>query len=212
MILGRVKYGRAKGTLLTKFRGERRYVETIYDGVSNESYIDRYFGVADLFPYRGSDKQERLRVLDLGSSFGIAAFGLKELLRIKGYDAYIIGVDPERQNFTFPQEYHGMKLISGLDEKVQGLAQDIPLSDGSVDFVVFQNVNQGSNFREEDGVNALIEIIRVLRPQGSAYILEYGGMRRKFPGEIQGKLVGRDQLIEYAEVMQRKLNSEPLPK
>ena len=208
--LARNKYRSEKEELSKRFGGEQRYAETTYDGVSNESYIDRYFKIADLLPYKEADEHEQLVVLDLGSSFGIAAFGLKELLRIKGYDTHIIGVDPERRNFTFPAQHRGRELTNGLDERVQGIAQAIPLTRESVDFVIFQNSNYGNSFSEGDSIKTLKEIVRVLKPTGSAYLLEHSFRRGKFPDEIQERLIDRDRLREYT-VMQRTLNPEPAP-
>lgn len=143
---------------------ERFLRATFDDTAIDYDRLERILGLGTGSWYRRQTLQHAglvpgLRVVDVGMGTGLVS---KEILRITGEPANLVGVDPSP----------GMMAQAGaLPTEVQrlvGKAESIPLPDASADFIVM-----GYALRHiADFATAAREFRRVLRPGGRLLILE----------------------------------------
>jgi len=142
---------------------------------------DRYKGIVDEVY---SELKNRLdneddgftyRILDVGSSLGVAVNGLKNRLNKKliedpdeqsfeRADIEVHELDPERQAFDYT-ERHSNKI---LENPVQAVSQDLPYKDNSFDLTIS---NAALTPLDEDEIkDSVDEFERVTDTEGAVYV------------------------------------------
>lgn len=143
---------------------------------SEQSLPDRYpYVVKDILEYC---QPEKGFWIDLGAGEGQVAIPL-----IEATGNPVIMLDP-----NFEAMSKGMETARqmGLGDRlfaVEGVAEDLPFPDSSVDLVI----SRGAIFFFDDPVKGLQEVYRVLRPGGKAYI--GGGAGSGYPKEAVERLI-----------------------
>ena len=98
-------------------------------------------------------------------------------------DSPIVMIDPDREAMARGLQQARDKGWEDRLLAVPGRAEDLPLLDNSVDFLI----SRGSIFFWDDPAKGLQEVYRVLRPGAKAYI--GGGAGSGYPAEAAKKLV-----------------------
>src|SRR4051794_18369115 len=117
------------------------------------------------------------RVLDVATGTGLVA---RQAVAICGGRSRVLGLDPSEAMLAEARRTLGIPLI-------QGLAEDLPLADGSVDFVTM-----GYALRHvSDLTRAFREFHRVLRPGGTVLLLEISRPTRPAIWRLMNLYLGR---------------------
>lgn len=128
-------------------------------------WIDNVFSLGSGTRYRreclaAAGIRPGLRVADIAIGTGLVA---REAIAITGSESSVIGLDASEGMLAIARSKLGIPLI-------QGIAEQMPLADSSVDFVTM-----GYALRHvSDLVLAFREFHRVLRPGGTVLVLEIG--------------------------------------
>jgi demethylmenaquinone methyltransferase/2-methoxy-6-polyprenyl-1,4-benzoquinol methylase len=148
----------------------RRFVDGLFDGTASDyDFVERLLALGSGARYRRQALQRSglkpgMRVLDIATGTGLVA---REALAIVGPAGSVIGLDPSAGMLTEARRL-GIALVRGLGER-------LPYADASFDFV-----SMGFALRHVTDLDALFgEIRRVLKPGGSACILEITRPRRR---------------------------------
>jgi len=158
---------RAPITVLPQYwsdeRSRRKYVDGLFDGTAADyDFVEKLLGFGSGPWHRRRALQRAglkrgMRVLDIATGTGLVA---REALAIVGGEGIVVGLDPSAGMLDQAQQVH-IPLVRALGEK-------LPCADGSFDFV-----SMGFAMRHVADLEALFgEIRRVLRPGGTACILE----------------------------------------
>jgi SAM-dependent methyltransferase len=143
---------------------------------SEQSLPDRYpYVVKDVLKYC---QPEKGFWIDLGAGKGQVAIPL-----IEATGNPVVMLDPDVEALAIGLEIAREKGIGDRLFAVVGVAEDMPLPDNSVDFVV----SRGSIFFWDDPVKGLQDVHRVLRPGGKAMI--GGGAGSGYPKEAAEELI-----------------------
>jgi SAM-dependent methyltransferase len=116
--------------------------------------------------------------VDLGAGQGQVSIPL-----IEATDNPVVMIDPNRESMAKGLAVARERGLENRLSAVVGVAENMPLLDDSVDFVV----SRGSIFFWDDQGKGLQEVYRVLRPGGSAYI--GGGAGSEYPSWAAEKLI-----------------------
>jgi ubiquinone/menaquinone biosynthesis C-methylase UbiE len=116
--------------------------------------------------------------VDLGAGKAEVALALIE----KGKNA-VLAIDPKAEALSKGLETAREKGFADRLFAITGRAEQLPLLDNSVDFLV----SRGSIFFWDDAVKGLKDVNRVLRPGGKAYI--GGGAGRDYPKDLVERLI-----------------------
>ena len=134
--------------------------------MAHEIFVDRHIDVPEAELKRIDTHIGYLsRLMDLpdGANFLILGCGPVPALLVRhrelGYNA--VGVEPISSFVESAREYAGSE-----DAVLQGLAEEIPLADGTQDVVFFQGVME----HVDSPPQSIAEIYRVLKPGGAAII------------------------------------------
>lgn len=143
--------------------GRRRFVDNLFDGTADDyDFIERLLAMGSGARYRRQALQRcglkpGMRVLDIATGTGLVA---REALATVGPTGSVVGLDPSAGMLREALSL-GIPLVRGLGER-------LPCADASFDFV-----SMGFALRHVEDLDALFtEILRVLRPGGTACILE----------------------------------------
>jgi demethylmenaquinone methyltransferase/2-methoxy-6-polyprenyl-1,4-benzoquinol methylase len=149
--------------------GRRRYVDDLFDGTArNYDSVERLLALGSGARYRRQALQRSglkagMRVLDIATGTGLVA---REALATVGPTGVVIGLDPSAGMLGEARSL-GIPLVRALGER-------LPCADASFDFV-----SMGFALRHVADLDALFaEIRRVLKPGGTACILEITRPRR----------------------------------
>ncbi len=158
----------------------RDYPE-VYDTFAREEDIP-VRDLADRFEMRGK------RLVDVGSGTGRSTFELAP------YAAEIVGIEPEEAMIKVAQENLAGTGFKNVVFK-KGTADNIPLPDSSVDFVI--SITGGSFFSVEDVNRFLKEAERVLVDSG--YIIGMGVPPGWYGGELESVIVSEPAFREHLD-------------
>ena len=149
--------------------GRRRYIDDLFDGTARHyDSVERLLALGSGARYRRqalerSGLKAGMRVLDIATGTGLVA---REALATVGPTGVVIGLDPSAGMLGEARSL-GIPLVRGLGER-------LPCADASFDFV-----SMGFALRHVEDLDPLFaEIFRVLKPGGSACILEITRPRR----------------------------------
>ena len=150
--------------------GRRRFLNNLFDGTARDyDFVERLLAFGSGSRYR-RDALKRagltpgMRVLDIATGTGLVA---REALSIVGPEGSVVGLDPSAGMIGEARSL-GIPLVRGLGEK-------LPYAPASFDFV-----SMGFALRHVADLDVLFsEIRRVLKPGGTACILEITRPRRK---------------------------------
>jgi demethylmenaquinone methyltransferase/2-methoxy-6-polyprenyl-1,4-benzoquinol methylase len=165
---------RAPITLLRQYwsdeTGRRRFVDDLFDGTARDyDSVERLLALGSGARYRRQALQRcglapGMRVLDIATGTGLVA---REALATVGPSGSVIGLDPSAGMLGEARSL-GIPLVRALGER-------LPCADASFDFV-----SMGFALRHVADLDALFaEIHRVLKPGGTACILEITRPRRR---------------------------------
>jgi len=154
----------------TDENGRRRFLDNLFDGTARDyDFVERLLAFGSGSRYR-RDALKRaglapgMRVLDIATGTGLVA---REALWIVGPGGSVVGLDPSAGMISEARGL-GIPLVRGLGEK-------LPYAPASFDFV-----SMGFALRHVADLDGLFaEIRRVLKPGGTACILEITRPRRK---------------------------------
>ena len=149
--------------------GRRRFVDSLFDGTAGDyDFVERLLALGSGARYRRQALQRcglkpGMRVLDIATGTGLVA---REALAMVGSTGSVVGLDPSAGMLGEARSL-GIPLVRGLGER-------LPCADASFDFV-----SMGFALRHVADLDALFaEIHRVLKPGGTACILEITRPRR----------------------------------
>ncbi len=139
----------------------------------------------DYYPCVARDVMEMCRPcegvwVDLGCGSGLVAFALAELS-----GSVLVLADPNREALWQALQKSEELGITQRTVTVVGRAENLPLTDSSVDFVV----SRGSIFFWEDRPAGIREVHRVLRPGGRAML--GGGLGSSYPSWARREFIRR---------------------
>jgi len=143
-----------------------RVFTRLYDPVLALAVRERCF--RELMRQRvGADLPKGGTAVDVGCGTGTFAIGLAA----EREDAKTIGVDGDSEILAVAREKPGSDAV----EWAEGLAQEIPLADGSADVVTMSLVLH--HLLPEDKHRALAEAKRIVKPGGHLHIADFGRPR-----------------------------------
>ncbi|HSJ97058.1 MAG TPA: class I SAM-dependent methyltransferase [Myxococcota bacterium] len=150
--------------------GRRRFTDRLFDGTAGDyDFADRLLGLGSGAWYRRTALARAglapgMRILDIATGTGLVA---REALALAGPGGRVVGLDPSAGMLD-----EAGKLSIAL---VRGLGERLPFADASFDFA-----SMGFALRHVADLEALFgEIRRVLRPGGTACVLELTRPRRR---------------------------------
>ncbi len=122
----------------------------------------------------GADLPDGGTAVDVGCGTGTFAIGLAA----ERGDAKTIGVDGDPEILAMARDKPG----AGAVEWAEGMAQEIPLADGSADVVTTSLVLH--HLLSDDKRRALAEAKRILKPGGRLHIADFGRPRDPLTGAL----------------------------
>lgn len=140
-----------------------RALTRLYDPVIARTMREKQFR-GEMLRRVEADLPEGGTVVDVGSGTGTFALALKQ----PRPDAKTIGVDGDEEILALAQAKPG----AGKVEWQKGLAQELPLPDGSADVVTTSLVIH--HLLPEDKRKALAEMKRILKPGGHLHVADWG--------------------------------------
>jgi demethylmenaquinone methyltransferase/2-methoxy-6-polyprenyl-1,4-benzoquinol methylase len=149
--------------------GRRRFVDNLFDGTAGDyDFVERLLGLGSGARYRRQALRRcglkpGMRVLDIATGTGLVA---REAVALAGSTGRVVGLDPSAGMLG-----EARSLDIAL---VRALGEQLPCANASFDFV-----SMGFALRHVSDLDALFaEIHRVLKPGGTACILEITRPRR----------------------------------
>jgi demethylmenaquinone methyltransferase/2-methoxy-6-polyprenyl-1,4-benzoquinol methylase len=166
---------RAPITLLPQYWSDegsrRRYLDQLFDGTAGDyDFVENLVGLGSGPWYRRTALERcglrpGMAVLDLATGTGLVA---REALKLIGPDGRLVGLDPSAGMLDEAAQLD-VPLVRAIGER-------LPFRDSSFDFV-----SMGFAMRHVADLDALFaEIRRVLRPGGTACVLELTAPERKW--------------------------------